>query len=210
MEIQVLGGNTVRISTKKTSIIVNDSTATGKSNLKDDEIALFSDKTDNKFEKKIRLFVCSAGEYEVADVLIIGIPAFPYKEDSPKKLNSTIFKLISDDTSLAVVGDISPDLTDSQIEDLGHVDALIIAVGGNSLTLDALEALKVIKKIDPFVVIPVHYNDGTTQYPSKQDDLEQITKVIGLEIAETINKYKLKSSNFIEGQATKLVVLEKT
>jgi hypothetical protein len=173
MEIQVLGGNTVRISTKKTSIIVNDSTTTGKSNLKDDDIALFSDKTDNKFEKKIRLFVCSAGEYEVADVLIIGIPAFPYKEDSPKKLNSTIFKLISDDTSLAVVGDISPDLTDSQIEDLGHIDALIIAVGGNGLTLDALEALKVIKKIDPFVVIPVHYDDGTTQYPSKQDDLER-------------------------------------
>jgi hypothetical protein len=55
----------------------------------------------------------------------------------------------------------------------------------------------------------VHYDDGTTQYSSKQDDLEQITKALGLEVIDTTNKYKLKASNFIEGQATKLVVLEK-
>jgi len=209
MEIQTLGANIIRINTKKTSIIVNDSASTGKSHLKDGDIVLFSNKMENKLEKKTRLFVSSAGEYEVADVLIVGIPAFPYIENSDKKLSSTIFKLVSDDTSLAIIGDISPDLTDSQIEELGHVDALIIPVGGNGITLDSAQALKVIKKVDPFVVIPVHYDDGSTEYPVQQDTLEQITKVLGLEAVENTNKYKLKASNFIEGQATKIVVLEK-
>lgn len=209
MEIQAFGANAVRISTKKTSIMVNDSISSDKSYLKDGDLALFSNKTENKFSKSVRLFVSSAGEYEVADVLIIGIPAFPYIEVSDQKLSSTIFKLISDDTSLAVIGDISPDLTDSQVEELGHVDALVISVGGNGLTLDSAQALKMIKKIDPFVVIPVHYDDGTTKYSSQQDDLEHVTKVLGLEVIDSTSKYKLKASNFIEGQATKMVVLEK-
>ncbi|HUY53253.1 MAG TPA: MBL fold metallo-hydrolase [Candidatus Dormibacteraeota bacterium] len=209
MEIQTLGANTVRIVTKKTSIVVNDSMIDGKSHLKDDDIVLFSNKVENKSNKKTRLFISSAGEYEVADVLIIGIPAFSYKEDSSKKFNSTIFKLISDDASLAVIGDVSSELTDSQIEDLGRVDALIIPVGGNGITLDAPQALKIIKKIDPFVVIPVHYDDGITVYPTTQDNIEQVSKVLGLEVIETDNKFKLKSSDFIEGQATKLIVLKR-
>ena len=108
--------------------------------------------------------------------------------------------MVSDDASIVIVGDISSELTDSQIEDIGHVDALIIPVGGNNLTLDATQALKMIKKIDPFVVIPVNYGS----------DLDQISKTLGLETLETTSKYKLKASNFIEGQSTKLVILEKS
>ena len=208
MEIQALGANTVRINTKKTTIVANDSAAAGKSNIKDGDIVIFSNRTEKSIDKKVRLFISSAGEYEVADVLIVGIPAFPYKEDSDHKLSSTIFKLSSDDTSIAIVGDISPELTDSQIEELGHVDALIVPVGGHGLTLDSSQALKMIKKIDPFIVIPVHYDDGISSYSAEQDKLEDAMKTIGLEVVEKTNKYKVKASNFIEGQATKLVILE--
>ena len=197
MEIQSFGANTVRINTKKTSILANDS-KTGKSLQKEGDILLFSNKTEDKQDKKVRLFIASAGEYEVADVLIVGIPTFPYKEDSEHKLSSTIFKLISDDTSLVIVGDVSPELTDSQIEDIGHTDALIISVGGDGTTLDATQALKMIKKIDPYIVIPINYGG----------DIDQISKTLGLETLDSTNKYKLKASNFVEGQSTKLVLLE--
>ena len=46
MEIQSLGANTIKINTKKTSIIANDLT-TGKSHTKDGDIVLFSNKTKN-------------------------------------------------------------------------------------------------------------------------------------------------------------------
>lgn len=197
MEIQALGGNTVRINTKKTSILANDS-VTSKSFLKDGDIQLFSNRTEDKSDKKVRLFIATAGEYEVADALIVGIPAFPYKEESDHKLSSTIFKIVSDDTSVVIIGDISPELTDSQIEDIGHADAVVISVGGGGATLDASQALKMIKKIDPFIVIPVNYEGA----------IDQITKTLGLETLESTSKYKLKSANFVEGQATKLVLLE--
>jgi hypothetical protein len=208
MELQLLSGNTVRINTKKTSIIVNDDSLDNKSSIKDDDIVISTNAAINNSDKKVRLFISSAGEYEVADVLIVGVPAFPYKEDDNKKLTSTIYKFVSDDTTLVVIGDIAPELSDSQVEALGQVDALIIPVGGNGLTLDSTQALKMIKKIDPFVVLPIHY-DGSTKYSVEQDSLENINRVLGLEISETTSKYKLKSTNFIEGQATKMVVLEK-
>lgn len=197
MEIQGLGANTIRVNTKKTSILANDSIVS-KSFLKDGDILLFSNKTEDKLDKKVRLFISTAGEYEVADALIVGIPTFPYKEASDHKLSSTIFKIVSDDTSLVIIGDISPELTDSQIEDIGHADALVISVGGNGTTLDPTQALKMIKKIDPFIVIPVNY-DGSS---------DQIANSLGLETLETTSKYKLRAANFVEGQATKLVLLE--
>lgn len=209
MEIQALGSSTVKVSTKKTSITINDDPLVlGKSHVKDGDISVYSNKTSNNADKKTRLFISSAGEYEVADVLITGIPAFPFKEDSDHKLSSTIYKLTSDDASIAVIGNISSELTDSQVEELGHIDALIVPIGGNDATLNSTQALKIIKKIDPFVVIPVHYEDGVTKYGYKQDTLGEAIKIFGLEIVEKTNKYKLKSSNFIEGQAIKLVVLE--
>jgi len=199
MELQALGANTVKISTKKTAILVNDSSS-DKSFIKDGDIVLFSNKTKDSGNKKSRLFISTGGEYEVADVLIVGIPAFPYVEESDHKLSSTIYKLVSDDTSLVIAGDISPELTDSQIEDIGHTDVLILSVGGNGKAPDAAQALKIIKKVDPYIVIPVNYNN----------DLEEIIKILGLETLETTAKYKLKSTNFVEGQSTKLVILEKS
>ena len=190
MEIQSLGGNVVRINTKKTSIIVNDQSNNDKSNIKDGDIVIFSQKINADSDKKVKLIISSAGEYEVADVLVIGLPAFPYKEDGQKKLSSTVYKLVSDDTTVAIIGNVSADLTDEQIEGLGHIDALVVPVGGHDETLDATKALRIIKKIDPFVVIPVHYNDGVTKYGYEQDSLDDAIKIIGLEVSETTNKFK--------------------
>ena len=52
MEIQALGTNTVRINTKKTSILANDSVNL-KSSIKDGDIVLFSNATEDNFEKKL-------------------------------------------------------------------------------------------------------------------------------------------------------------
>ncbi|HUC95867.1 MAG TPA: MBL fold metallo-hydrolase [Candidatus Saccharimonadia bacterium] len=211
MEVQSYGANTIRINTKKTTIIVDDSADMhgGKSYVKDGDIVIYTTRNDIKSDKKERLLINSAGEYEVADVLIIGVPAFPYKDDEKlNKLTNTVYKLVSDDTSLAIMGNASSELSDSQLEALGEVDALIIPVGGNSYTLDASQALKVIKKIDPFIVIPTHYDDGVTKHKVIQDKIEDVVKALGLEIIETTNKLKLKGSSFSEGQNTGLVILE--
>ena len=47
---------------------------------------------------------------------------------------------------------------------LGLLDILIIPIGGGGYTLDANDAAKLIRKIDPKVVMPIHYADKALNY----------------------------------------------
>jgi L-ascorbate metabolism protein UlaG (beta-lactamase superfamily) len=53
-------------------------------------------------------------------------------------------------------GDLGVDLTDSQYKEIGSVDAVFIPVGGY-FTIDADQATKIMNKLNPKVVFPMHY-----------------------------------------------------
>ena len=56
------------------------------------------------------------------------------------------------------------------------VDVLFVPVGGNGYTLDAIGALKIIKKIEPKIIIPTHYADKAIKYEVPQADLDEVMK----------------------------------
>lgn len=206
MEIQYYGANCVRIVTKKASIIFDDNLAELglKSVTKPGDIALFTGKHGQP-AADVKLVIDQPGEYEVSDISIQGIGAQAHLDESG--LNATMFKLISEDIRLAVVGHIHPDLTDEQLEALGTVDVLILPVGGNGYTLDGIGASKVAKDLEPKLVIPTHFDDKAVKYEVPQAPLEEALKVLGLEPQESVAKVKLKASELTE--AAQLVVLER-
>ncbi|MDH4223480.1 MAG: MBL fold metallo-hydrolase [candidate division Zixibacteria bacterium] len=53
-------------------------------------------------------------------------------------------------------GDLGVNLTDSQYREIGSVDVVFIPVGGY-YTIDAEQATKIINKLNPKVVFPMHY-----------------------------------------------------
>jgi L-ascorbate metabolism protein UlaG (beta-lactamase superfamily) len=53
-------------------------------------------------------------------------------------------------------GDLGVDLTDSLYKEIGSVDVVFIPVGGY-YTIDAEQATKIINKLNPKVVFPMHY-----------------------------------------------------
>jgi len=53
-------------------------------------------------------------------------------------------------------GDLGVDLTDAQYKEIGPVDVVFIPVGGY-FTIDADQATKLINKLNPKVVFPMHY-----------------------------------------------------
>ncbi|HVP36382.1 MAG TPA: MBL fold metallo-hydrolase [Terriglobales bacterium] len=53
-------------------------------------------------------------------------------------------------------GDLGVDLTDAQFKEIGPVDAVFIPVGG-FFTIDAEQATKIINKLNPKAVFPMHY-----------------------------------------------------
>lgn len=206
MEIQYYGANCVRLTTKKATVIIDDNLAELglKSVTKTNDIGVFT--AAHTPLKEVKLTIDQPGEYEVSDTSIQGIAARAHMDEEGQK-SATMLKIIGDDIRVAAVGHIHPDLSDEQLESLGTVDVLIIPVGGSGYTLDPIGALKVIKKIEPKIIIPTHYADKAIKYPVPQLELADAIKELAMEPAETVPKLKLKSGDIAE--VTQLIVLER-
>jgi len=206
MELQYFGANCVRINTKKTSVIVDDNLANVglKSVTKPTDIALY---TNTQIPPAEAQFTADMpGEYEVADVVIRGVGARSHMGEEDKT-TGTIFTISSSDLKVAVVGHIYPELSEEQLEQIGRVDIAIVPVGGNGYTLDGTGALSVIKKLEPRVVIPTHYADRGLKYEVPQAELADALKNLGMEVSETLDKYKPKAGELSD--TTHLIVLER-
>jgi L-ascorbate metabolism protein UlaG (beta-lactamase superfamily) len=206
MDLQFYGANCLSLSLKGTRIVIDDNLVDlgAKGILKPDDVALF---TGAHGTTGGRLSFDSPGEYEVADVSIIGIPARAHM-DEEKQRNATIIKLVVGELTVVVTGHIYPDLSEAQLESIGMVDVLIVPVGGNGYTVDPIGALKLIKAIEPKLVVPTHYADTALNFPVPQQDLSNALKELGMEPKETVSKLKLKGSELSE--VTQLVIVEKS
>src|SRR4029078_3470682 len=197
MELQYFGANCVRITTKKAQIVVDDNVSQLglKSITKEDDINLRTSKEVPLH--KSRFTADMPGEYEISGVIIRGVAARGLKEE-PGMAGRVIYSVTAEDLKVAIFGHIFPELSDDQLEQIGLVDIAIVPVGGNNYTLDGVGALKVIKKIEPKIVIPTHYADKSVKYEVAQDELETASKGLGMEPSETLAKYKPKISELTD------------
>ncbi|HMA35364.1 MAG TPA: MBL fold metallo-hydrolase [Chloroflexia bacterium] len=61
------------------------------------------------------------------------------------------------------LGDLGQlELSDKQLQELGHPDILMIPVGGGGLTIDGLQARQIVDQLHPSLVIPMHYRTDRT------------------------------------------------
>ncbi len=207
MDIQYYGANCVRLETKNAVVVVDDNLAALglKSITKSGDIALATSGIVALLKVDTKITIATPGEYEVSGVSIQGIAARAHM-DEEGALTATMFKIVTDDLRVAVVGHIYPELNDKQLEALGTVDVLLIPVGGNGYTLDSIGALKLIKKIEPKVVVPTHYAEKSVNYEVPQQPLEEAIKGLAMEPKETVAKLKAKSGDL--GDVSQLIVLE--
>ena len=206
MEFQYYGGNCIKISTKNASFVFDDNLKSLglKSVTKADSVALFT--TLPAKMPDARLSIVDPGEYEVSEVSIFGIAARGHMDEVGQK-SATIYKLLVDETRICILGHVFPDLNEDQLEAIGIVDILVVPVGGNGYTLDGVDALKMVKKIDPKLVIPTHYEDKDINYEVPQQPLSEALKGLGKEPRETLAKFKPKPADMSD--TLQLLVLER-
>lgn len=206
MELQYFGANCLRISTKKAQIVVDDNLEKLglKSVSKPSDISLHTHAAVPS--KNSALTIDMPGEYEVSGVVIHGVAARGHTDDKDKK-SAVIYTLSAEDIKVAVLGHIYPDLSEDQLEAIGHVDVAIVPIGNNGYTLDGLGALSAIKKIEPRVVIPTHYADKAVKYEVPQVALEEGVKGLAMETSETLDKYKPKLAELTD--TAHLIVLKR-
>lgn len=206
MELQYFGANCLRLTTKKATIVVDDNLAGlgQKAITKPTDIALATSTMIPKSEARFRADM--PGEYEISGVSIHGVAARAYIDEAGKQ-TAIIYVLAVDDLRVAIIGHIYPELSEDQLEQIGHVDVAVVPVGGNGYTLDGLGALKIIKQIEPKIVVPTHYADKALKYEVPQQELEEASKGLAMEPSEKLDKYKPQRAEFTD--TTRLVVLER-
>lgn len=207
MDLQYYGANCITLTSKGVRLVVDDNLAElgQKSVTKPDDVVLFTGAHGSP-TVQTKLLVDGPGEYEVAGLSIVGIAARSHL-DVEGTHAATMYKILADDVSYLVTGHIYPDLNDEQLETIGMVDVLVVPVGGNGYTLDPVGALKVIKKIEPKIVVPTHYDDSALQYPVVQQSLEQALKGLGMEPKDTVAKLHFKRGDVLD--TTQLIVISR-
>jgi len=146
------------------------------------------------------------GEYEVADISVIGYPTFHDDKNGSERGNNTIYVYEVDDFRLAHLGDLGHKLSDKLVEDLGDIDVLFVPVGGY-FTIDAQTAVTVVQSIEPTLIIPMHYKyKGINEEAfGKLTEVDVFVKAMGLP-SENLPKLSIKKSELAEDQ--KIVILE--
>lgn len=209
MDIQFYGANCISITTKQGRVVVDDNLSDigKKSPSKPGDIALFTGPHANPVQPA-KIMIDQPGEYEVSGISIYGISARAHM-DEDKQSSATIYKIIVDDQKVLVCGHVYPELSDAQLEKIGMIDLMVVPVGGNGYTLDGIGALKLIKKVEPKLVIPTHYESADIAYIVPQQPLDQALKALAMEPKEPpAPKLKLKPTEL--GDVTQVIVLEQS
>ena len=87
------------------------------------------------------------------------IPCFHDEVCGLKRGKNLITIVEAEGLRLAHFGDLGHGLTRGMIKEIGHLDALMIPVGG-VYTVDAKATKKICDEIKPGVIIPMHYRTG--------------------------------------------------
>lgn len=141
--------------------------------------------------------IAGPGEYEIADVFVIGI-------DISRKsgVRNTLYVFDFEGMTICHLGDLSHVPSQTKLESLGEIDVAMVPVGDGS-ALNAAQAAEVISMLEPGYVIPMHYQ--TDNIKLQLDPLDKFLKEMGLSDVVAEDSFSLRARGTYE--ETKVVVL---
>lgn len=96
------------------------------------------------------------------DASVEAIPSVHDEVGGAKRGKNLIMKIMAEGLTLVHLGDQGDDLTEEQVSKIGRPDVLMIPVGG-FYTVDAAMARHIVDRLQPRVVIPMHYKTEVNQ-----------------------------------------------
>lgn len=143
------------------------------------------------------------GEYEIGTVFITAIATYADGKRGATRGLNTVFTFSFDSLTICHLGRLGHVPTQSQVEDLGTVDILLVPVGGVG-SLSPTQASEVISLFEPSFVIPMYYKIPGLQV--KLGTLSRFLKEMGLEKVDSQEAFKVNRSSLSE--ETQVIVLE--
>ncbi|HUX78039.1 MAG TPA: MBL fold metallo-hydrolase [Anaerolineae bacterium] len=143
------------------------------------------------------------GEYEVGGVFITGIATFADGKHGASRGLNTVFTFDFGGLTVCHLGRLGHVPTQSQVENLGTVNVLLVPVGSGG-SLSPARASEVISLFEPSLVVPMYYKVRGLKI--SLGTLGRFLKEMGLEKVD--GQQVLKVSRTSLSEETRVVVLE--
>src|SRR6185369_3267969 len=145
------------------------------------------------------------GEYSVKGIAAFGFPAFRDGAEGKERGQNTLFIFESEDIHIAFLGALGHDLSPEVLDKLNGVDILFIPVGGAG-TISSKLAAEMVRKIEPKIVIPMHYKIAGLTLPLESE--KAFCDAIGSCPATSLPRLSIKKKD-IEDKQLEIVLLER-
>jgi len=136
--------------------------------------------------RKNPFLITQAGEYEVGGLSVFGVETKHDDNGGVERGENIVFTILIDELRVCHLGDLGHELSSGQIEAIGSVDVLLCPVGG-VFTINPEQAVKVIRSLEPSIVLPMHYRSA--QHDAKVfgelSTLDDFVRVYGRSVAST-------------------------
>ncbi|GAB4219408.1 MAG: MBL fold metallo-hydrolase [Candidatus Microgenomates bacterium] len=220
MEIKYLGHSSFLIKTKTAKIITDpyDSKMVGIKfpKVEADIITVSHNHSDHNNVDAVLispppadapLIINMPGEFEKKGVRVFGFRSFHDNKEGQERGENIMYKIEAEGASVLHCGDLGYVPSDSFLEAIGDVDILLVPTGG-FYTIGPDEAEELIKKIEPSIVVPMHYNHEKLNQEvfGNLKSLVDFTKKFGIENPTPQPKLVYKKEE--EEEEMKVVVLE--
>jgi L-ascorbate metabolism protein UlaG (beta-lactamase superfamily) len=103
--------------------------------------------------------VKGAGKHQVKGIEFKGIASYHDDSDGSQRGPNNVFCFTVNGIKICHLGDLGHELSDQQQAEIGEVDVLLLPMAG-TFTIDAATADRVVDRIKPRVVIPMHFKTG--------------------------------------------------
>ena len=155
-----------------------------------------------KEEDHSSFIITGPGEYEARGIYVYGIPLIKKSKEAKTKI-ATLYSFSIDDIFIGHMSGLDRELTEHELDQLGHIDILLLPVGDKDC-LNAKTAVEVINQIEPRIVIPMQYKlPGLTL---DQTPLDAFLKEYGVKEVEKIDKLKIMKKD-LPADETKIIAL---
>jgi len=147
--------------------------------------------------------ITGPGEFEIGGVFITGVQTNRKSKQSANELRNTLYVFDYDGITVAHLGDLQRVPSQTEIENLGGVNVVLVPVGDGK-SLNASKAAEIVSLLEPGIVIPMHY-----QVPESNLELAPLNrflKEMGVGKVEPIPSLKITRTS-VPSEA-RVVVLE--
>ncbi|HMN14421.1 MAG TPA: MBL fold metallo-hydrolase [Bellilinea sp.] len=211
MEITWYGHSCFRITERNMATVVTDpfdSKVIGYNplKLKGDIVTVSHEKPGHQYSAAVKpepFVIDGPGEFEVGGVFITGIQTSKASKENGKVRN-IIYMIDYNGITILHLGGIDRVPTQTEVEDLGPVNVVLVPIGGEP-GLTASKAAEVISLLEPNVVIPMHY--ATPDSKITLDPVAKFLKEMGLAEMAISPSYKANSLSALP-EETQVVLLE--